>query len=262
MGNAISSTVTASLTGKKVFFLNTPPFFQNEIGIELIHLEFEIYYTNAHTNLKRALKKYPESIVFVNLDALLSEKEWETWIRRILADPSTASAEFGVLADMYSEQLEKKYTEILKLPCKYTVVSKADPQRTLKRLNNLLLAVEARGRRKYVRAASENNAQMTVNIPHYNFFIKGVIKDISSVGISCVFQSDPELEKNALCKDMQLRLQSTLLKTEGIVFGFRVDGLQKIYVFLFTQRVDPDARAKIRVFIHQTLQERMDKLLK
>jgi hypothetical protein len=258
MGNANSST----LIERKVFFLNTSPFFQNDIGSELIHQEFEIYYTNVYTNLKRALTKYPESIVFVNLDALLPEKEWEMWIRHTLADSSTGSAKFGVLADMYNEQIEKKYTETLKLPCKYTVVSKADPQRTLKRLNNLLIAVEARGRRKYIRAASENNTQMTVNIPYDNFYIKGVIKDISSVGISCIFQSDPELEKNALCKNMQLKLQTTILKTEGIVLGSRMDDLQKIYVFLFTQRVDPDARAKIRSFVHQVLQERMDRLLK
>ncbi|MDR2786268.1 MAG: PilZ domain-containing protein [Treponema sp.] len=245
---------------RKVFFLNTSPFFQNEIGTELIHQEFEIYYTNEYANLTRILKKYPESIVFVNLDSLLPEKEWETWIRRILADPSTATIKFGVLADIYNEQVEKKYTETLKVPCGYTVVSKADPHKTLKQLSAWLVAMEARGRRKYIRATSENDTQMTINIPHDGFYLKGVIKDISSVGISCVFQKDPELEKNALCKDMQIKLQTTILKTEGIVFGSRRDGLQKIYVFLFTQRVDPDARAKIRNFVQQVLQEKMNKL--
>ncbi|MDR2053871.1 MAG: PilZ domain-containing protein [Treponema sp.] len=249
------------LVERKTFFLNTSPFFQHEIASELIHQEFEIYYTNEYANLKRALKKYPGSIVFVNLDSLLPEKEWDAWIRRILADSSTAATKFGVLADIYNEQIEKKYTEILKLPCGYTVVSKSDPQRTLKQLNSLLISVKARGRRKYVRAASENDTQMTINIPHDGFYLKGIIKDISSVGISCVFQRDPELEKNILCKDMQIKLQSTILKVEGIVFGSRIDGIQKIYVFLFTQRVDPDARAKIRIFVQQVLQETMNKIL-
>jgi hypothetical protein len=253
MGN-VNSPV---LIEKKVFFLNTSPFFQNEIGSELIHQEFEIYYTNEYANLKRSLRKFPESIVFVNLDSLLPEKEWEMWIRSILADPATTTTKFGVLADLYNEQLEKKYKETLKLPCGYTVVSKSEPQKTFRILNNLLVAVEARGRRKYVRANSENDTQMTINIPHDGFYLKGVIKDISSVGISCVFQRDPELEKNALCKDMQIKLQTTILKTEGIVFGSRMDGMQKIYVFLFTQRVDPDARARIRIFVQQVLQERM-----
>jgi hypothetical protein len=250
-----------SLVERKVFFLNISPFFQHEIGAELIHLEFEVYYTSEYTNLQRILKKYPESIVFVNLDSLLPEKEWETWIRRTLADPATATTKFGVLADIYNDQIKKKYTETLKLPCGYTVVSKADPQKTLKQLSGLLVGIEARGRRKYVRAASENDTQMTINIPHDGFYLKGVIKDISSVGISCIFQRDPELGKNVLCKDMQIKLQTTILKVEGIVFGSRTDGLQKIYVFLFTQRVDPDARARIRTFVHQVLQEKMNRLL-
>jgi hypothetical protein len=257
MGNVNSSV----LIERKIFFLNTSPFFQNEIGSELIHQEFEIYYTSEYANLKRVLKKYPESIVFVNLDSLLPEKEWETWIRRILADSTTETTKFGVLADIHNEQLEKKYTETLKLPCGYTTVSKADPQKTLKQLSGVLVAMGARGRRKYVRAASENDTQMTINIPHDGFYLKGIIKDISSVGISCVFQKDPDLKKNVLCKDIQIKLQTTILKTEGIVFGSRTDGLQKIYVFLFTQRVDPDARGKIRTFVHQVLQERMNKLL-
>jgi hypothetical protein len=102
---------------------------------------------------------------------------------------------------------------------------------------------------------------MTINIPHEGFYLKGIIKDISSVGISCTFQKDPELEKNALCKDMQLKLQTAILKTEGIVFGSRTDGLLKIYVFLFTQRVAPEVRSRIRVFVRQILQERMARLL-
>jgi hypothetical protein len=246
---------------RKIFFLNTSPFFQNEIGGELIHQEFEIYYTNEYANLKRALKKFPGSIVFVNIDSLLPEKEWELWIRRTMTDPSMASTKFGILADLYNEQQEQKYTEVLRLPCGYTVVSKSDPQKTLRQLNSLLVTMEARGRRKYLRATSESDTQMTINIPHEGFYLKGVIKDISSVGISCSFQKDPEFDKNTLCKDMQIKLQTAILKTEGIVFGSRMDGLSKIYVFLFTQRVTPETRARIRVFVRQILQERMIKLL-
>jgi hypothetical protein len=49
---------------------------------------------------------------------------------------------------------------------------------------------------------------------------------------------------------------------EGIVFGSRMDGSARIYVILFTQRIDPDVRARIRKFIQQNLQARMDMELK
>jgi hypothetical protein len=53
-----------------------------------------------------------------------------------------------------------------------------------------------------------------------------------------------------------------LLKAEGIVFGSRMDGLEKIYVILFTQRIDPDVRIKIRRYIQSNLQAKMDGELK
>ncbi|MDR2028510.1 MAG: pilus assembly protein PilZ, partial [Treponema sp.] len=61
---------------------------------------------------------------------------------------------------------------------------------------------------------------------------------------------------------IQIKLQSMLLKAEGIVFGSRMDGLEKIYVILFTQRIDPDVRVKIRKYIQSNLQAKMDGELK
>jgi hypothetical protein len=250
-----------SFTGKKIFFLNASPFFQNEIGAELIQQEFEIYYTNIYANLKQPLKKFPGSVVFVNINNSLPEKEWETCIRGILTDPETTGTKIGILTESYSELQKKKYTEILKLPCGYTLINKAAPQKTFKLLNDILVGLDARGRRKYIRAASDSVTQMTVNIHHKDSYLEGKIGDISSVGISCVFQKDPKLEKNTLCENMQIKLRSAILKADGIVFGSRDDGMEKTYVFLFTRRLDPKTRLKIHFFIQNLLQERMTRFL-
>jgi hypothetical protein len=82
------------------------------------------------------------------------------------------------------------------------------------------------------------------------------------VGLSCTFAEDPELAKNTLVQNIQVKLQSTLLKMEGIVFGSRPDGASKIYVILFTQRIDPDTRSKIRTYIQHNYQTKMDAELK
>jgi len=97
-----------------------------------------------------------------------------------------------------------------------------------------------------------------MNMPFNGDFINSVIRDISVVGISCTFEHDPGLKKNALYKDIQVRLQSMLLKVEAVVFGSRSECGQQIYVFLFTQRIDPDVRVKIRKYIQQNLQSKMD----
>jgi hypothetical protein len=249
-----------NLMGQKVFFVYPSPYFQNDIASEFINQEFEVCFVKEHANLKKVLKDFPKSIVFINIEGSLPEKEWELWIRSVLKDPVTAEVKIGILAESHNEQYEQKYTETLKLPCGYTVISKSDPAKTIKQLVIILTASEARGRRKYVRASSEDKSN-TINIPYNNSYLKGVIKNISAAGFCCCFEQDPDLGKNALCKDIQIRLQKTIIKAEGSVFGSREDGPQKIYVFLFTQRVDPETRFKIRTCIQQLLQLKIDKLL-
>ena len=92
-------------------------------------------------------------------------------------------------------------------------------------------------------------------------FLNGKIKDISVVGFSCTFDEDPNLVKNSLFSDIQIRLQTQLLKTEGIIFGSRMDGDGKTYVILFTQRMDPDVKTRIRKYIQINLQGKMDREL-
>jgi hypothetical protein len=122
----------------------------------------------------------------------------------------------------------------------------------------ILKVVDAKGRRKYIRASTEKEANTTVNFPINGTFVNGVIKDISVVGFSCAFSDDPGLTKNSLFQDIQIKLQTMLIKAEGIIFGSRMDGESKVYVVLFTQRIDPEVRTRIRKYIQSNLQSKMD----
>jgi hypothetical protein len=102
----------------------------------------------------------------------------------------------------------------------------------------------------------------TINLPLNGTYVNGTIKDISVVGLSCAFDEDPGLAKNTLFQNIQIKLQSALLKVEGIIFGSRTDGLARIYVILFTKRTDPEVKVKIRKYIQQNLQAKMDGELK
>jgi hypothetical protein len=105
---------------------------------------------------------------------------------------------------------------------------------------------------------TDKESNTTVNFPLNGTFVNGIIKDISVVGFSCAFKEDPGLAKNSLFQDIQIKLQSMLLKAEGIIFGSRMDGETKIYVVLFTQRTDPNVKTRIRKFIQSSLQAKMD----
>ncbi|MDR2111035.1 MAG: PilZ domain-containing protein [Spirochaetaceae bacterium] len=234
---------------------------QNEVIAELIQQEYEVYIARDHQNLRKILKRYPDSIVLVNIDDRMSEGDWEAWIRNLMAEPAIAAVKIGILSANNDEVLQRKYINSVKVQCGYTVI-KSDTGKSVKQIMDILKTVNAKGRRKYIRATSENEALTTINLPHNGTYINGVIKDISVVGLSCVFSEDPELEKNSLCPNIQVKLQSMLLKAEGIVFGSRMDGLDKIYVILFTQRIDPIVRTKIRRYIQSNLQAKMDEAFK
>jgi len=247
--------------GRKIFFLHPSALIQNQIINELTQEEYEVYATKDEAKLLNALKKYPDSIVFANLNEGLKTDAWEAWIRKIMTDAETAKVDVGVIAASDSAQFRKMYTQQLKVRCGFTVL-KSDFTLVIKTLVAILESVNAKGRRKYLRAVTDNEVNTTVNLPLNGTFIKGVIRDISTVGFSCSFADDPELTKNSLITDMQIRLATQLIKAEGIVFGSRIEGEQKVYVILLSQRTSPDVRTRIRKFIQFFLQARMDSDIK
>jgi hypothetical protein len=251
----------SDIAGKKIFFLYPSGVMQNGVAEELVQQEYEVYISKAHEKLKNALKQFPESIVLINIDDGMPEKDWEVWIRGIMKDPQMAKVGIGILSAAANETLERKYINAVGIQCGYTVV-RTDFMPAIRKLYAILQSVNARGRRKYIRVNTENESLAVLNIPHHSMFIKGIIKDISVVGLSCIFAVDPGLEKNSLCQDMQIKLGSIILKVEGIVFGSRQEMETKVYVFLFTQRTDPGVRTKIRKFNQAVLQSQMDAFLK
>jgi hypothetical protein len=247
----------SDIVGKKIFFLYPSGVIQNGLAEELIQQEYEVYMVKDHEKLRNILKQNPESIVFVNIDDGIPEKDWEVWIRGLMKDPPTVKISIGILTATANEVLERKYLNNVQIQCGFTVV-RTDFMPAVRKIYAILQSVNARGRRKYIRVNMESESLAVLNIPHHGMFIKGVIKDISVVGLSCFFIEDPELEKNSLCQDMQIRLGSMILKAEGIVFGSRAEGNAKVYVFLFTQRTDPDMRTRIRKFNQSVLQSQLD----
>ena len=251
----------SDIVGKKVFFLYPTAVIQNRIISELVQQEFEIYIAKDKDALKRLFRKYPDSVVFVDINEQLTEKEWETWITGIMNAPDTRNVSVGIVTANDDELIKRKYLLSVKVPCGYTVL-KFDLDKAIQHIIEVLQAVDAKGRRKFIRATMGKDTNATINLPVNGMFINGQIKDISVVGISCTLEGNPDIVKNTLFKDIQVKLQSSLLKVEGIVFGSRMDGREKVYVLLFTQRIDPDVRTRIRKFIQQNLQSKIDSELK
>jgi hypothetical protein len=251
----------SDITGKRIFFLYPNAVIQNRIIAELAQQEYEVYTTREKDALRRLLKKYPDSVVFVDINEGMPEKDWEAWITGILEDTEIKGVSIGIVTANDDEMIKRKYLMSVKVTCGYTVL-KFDLEKAVAHIFEVLQEVNAKGRRKYLRATTDKESNTTLNLPYHGEFVNGQIKDISVVGISCTLEGDPDIPKNTLIKDIQVKLQSVLLKVEGIVFGSRIDGKEKVYVFLFSQRTDPEVRTKIRKYIQQNLQTKMDEELR
>jgi len=254
MDNDISAS---EITGRKIFFLLPTAVMQNSIIVELTQHEYEVYITHNKDTLRRVLRKYPDSIVFVDVNEKMPEREWETWIRAVQSAPDTKTVSIGIITSNSDEDLKNKYLSVIKVACGYTIL-KFDLEKSLKEIVDVLHTIGAKGRRKYIRATLEEDNHATINLPLEGSFVNGRIKDISVVGISFTLDGSPEIAKNAVVKDVQMILQTSRIKVDGILFGSRMDSREKIYVLLFSQRTDSDVRTKIRKYIQHSLQTKMD----
>jgi hypothetical protein len=247
----------SELVGKKIFFLYPTAAVQNRIITELVQQEYEVYIAKNKDKLKKVLKTYPDSIVFIDINEHMPENEWDIWITGLMEAADTKNVSLGIVTSVDDEKVKSKYTSAIKLPCGYTV-SKFDLEKATTQIVTILQTANAKGRRKYIRATTEKETNTTINLPLNGHFINGQIRDVSVVGISCTLDGNPSIAKNALLKDIQIKLQTNLLKVEGIVFGTRSEGADTVYVILVTQRIDPEARINIRKDIQQNLQGKMD----
>jgi hypothetical protein len=250
---------SVSMAGRKIFFLNPLPPIQNIVIDELIQREYESYIINDRTILRRLLKDFPGSIVFLDIDQVIGEKEWESWIREIMTAGELKDIRIGILTANRNDTLQNKYANMLHLPCGYTMIHR-DLNITTAQIVNILNTNEAKGRRKYLRTTTDKETQTVVNFPTGGQFVGGAIRDISTAGFSCIFTEDPGFSKNSTFSNVQIKLKHIILNVEAMIFGSRTEGNHKIYVALFTERLSPDSKVKIRKYISANLQAKMDAL--
>jgi len=245
------------LLGKKVFFVYPPSVIQKEMISLLLEQEFEIYMVKDHHTAKQLFRRYPDSITFINIDAGMAEKEWDTWIREILADPVTKNIGIGILSYNTDDELKKKYLMDIGIRCGF-VRLKIGVEQSASILIETLKANEAKGRRKFLRANCGSDTLTGLNVNHAGKLINGKINDISVVGLSCVFDTDPLFLKNSVIERVQLKLRGTLILVDVIVFGTRHEQGNTVYVLLFSQKIDGVTRTKIHSYIQTALQTEMD----
>lgn len=244
--------------GKKIFILYPQSVIQEEMLHLLIAAEYEVALLRDIQQALRVLNKFPDSILFVNIEAGMEEPQWETFIRNIMNNEKTKGVRIGILAYNPDPALTKKYLMDIGVQCGF-VTLKLGLKESFRIFVKALEANEARGRRRYVRATCRPQDKATFNVKYSGEYFGGTILDISSVGMACTFDKPQNLRPGTLLDDIQLKLRAVLCKVSGKLVGSDKDRGERLVV-LFSQDISPRERHKIHQFVYDRLQETIDTL--
>jgi hypothetical protein len=246
----------ADIAGKKIFILYPHSVIQDEMLDILIMAGFEAYVVHDHKRAIKLLIRFPESIMFINIDEGLPENEWESYIRGVQESPRTKGSMLGILSYNTDQKLMQKYLMDLAVPCGY-IQLKLGIKESTRIMLSALEANEARGRRKFIRADCSDEANATVNIKGSMGIYYGKILDISAAGIAARFDKIEDYAINETLKEVQLKLRGSLVLVDMTFMGKRADN---VCVLLFDAKMDQDHKLVIHRFIKYILQHYLDNL--
>jgi hypothetical protein len=224
----------------------------------LIMSGFEVYTLHDHQRARRLLAHFLGSILFINIDQGLQEKEWESYIRNIQEDPVAKESRLGILSYNTDQKLMEKYLMDLSVPCGY-IQLKLGIQTSTEILLTALQANEAKGRRKCIRAFCVDDEYATMNYKGPDRMYYGKLLDISSAGVAVRFDRPVTMPANTLLRGIQLKLRSVLIMTDGLLLGARQDD-PHVRVILFAARMSQKEKLAIHHYIKQRIQHHIDQL--
>lgn len=254
----LSTPVPAPSTqGRQVVFVRPHSVVQNELLSELIRNEYAVAVLNDHTKVRDLFRIYPDCIAFLNIDEGYSEAEWEALVREAEEDPKTEDVKIGILTYNPDPELSQKYLLELMVSCGFIKLS-LDLAESTKTVLKVLDANEAKGRRQYLRVPCAAGTA-ALNVMTNGNPVNGTVVDLSSVGMACFFDQDPQFIARSMVKNIQLKLKGVLCQVSAIVMGSRRDEEGRmLYVLLFDPRTGDDVREKIRTFLGKALQWQLD----
>jgi hypothetical protein len=248
---AIMQSTEIKLFGKKVFFLYPDDEIFREIIKEMIKNGYEIYTLDDHNKALKILKKFPNCILYINIDKALKKDEWELYIKDITRDPRTRFVRLGVFTYDYDAELEKKYLDTYQLPCG-VINLKAGLKKAIDLILMVLEYNEAKGQRKFVRARCNDRQTASFTVQYENKEYSGIIFDISLAGMACVFDEKTEFVMSTIFPFIELDLHGVAVNLKGQLVGQR-DSATPVFIIMFDKETSPVMMDRIYDFLYYRL---------
>ncbi|HBI37693.1 MAG: hypothetical protein A2015_15675 [Spirochaetes bacterium GWF1_31_7] len=240
----------------KVFFLYPQSIIQTLLIKEIIRNEYSAYILNDHKTAVSILQKYPNSILFINIDAIMSESGWEEYITEIKKNPELSTVRIGVLTHKDNEASAEKFLMQIMIESGY-IKLKIGFEESLKVILAVLEANEARGKRKFIRVCVDQRQQTYAEIKFNSIYYKAKIKDISSVALTLYFEDNQIVPDSNAFESMILLLAGIHIRIKGKLAGTRI-GNADDKLFVITYTATDEEIEKIRNYIYRSRQEIID----
>jgi hypothetical protein len=246
--------------GRKVFFLYPHSVIRKDLLRMILRAGYEVYVLHDHHKALTVLATFPGSVMFVNIDVVLSEEEWKSLISKIGQDPGIRDARIGVVTYNLDSRLQKYYVKTLRIPCGF-VHLKQDQLASRNIIIRALKVNRAGGIRKHIRAECNTDFHVTFYVKIGGATYNGKVKDISENGMACVFEKSMEMAEKQVLDKIHLNLRGVVCDLPGTVYA-RKSGEPVVYIILFGADMENDTREKICAYISANIQHSMDQKIR
>lgn len=245
--------------GRKIFFLNPAYPVKKEIMSRLQAQEYEVYTIESYREAKPLLRKNPNSVLFVNIDAQLTHAAWFNYIRTYDRDDILATIKICVISERIKASDVAIFNKFVNMVSDVIEFNEGI-EGVAKQIQKILDETNAKGKRQYVRANLTHDKDASLFWNHGSKMHQLKLLDLSSVGMAVKCPAVLEnqiIAKNFLLQDVTMRLGPKQMVVEAVIYGIKSTPEGTLWILLLLPSTPPSIKEEIRTYVSKTIEEKM-----
>lgn len=245
--------------GRKIFFLNPAYPVKKEIMSRLQAQEYEVYTIESYREAKPLLRKNPNSLLFVNIDAQLTHAAWFNYIRTYDRDDILATIKICVISERIKASDVAIFNKFVNMVSDVIEFNEGI-EGVAKQIQKILDETNAKGKRQYVRANLTHDKDASLFWNHGSKMHQLKLLDLSSVGMAVKCPAVLEnqiIAKNFLLQDVTMRLGPKQMVVEAVIYGIKSTPEGTLWILLLLPSTPPSIKEEIRTYVSKTIEEKM-----
>ena len=257
-----------SILGRKIFFLNLSTDVKERIISVLREEEYEVYFLDNYRYAKNALREYPDSIFFLQIDDHsqneLDTIPWFNFLDSFTEDENLCTILIGIISKRMPTNVRSYF--MLKLPLAAGMLTiRNGTESVLENIKEVLKINGAKGRRQYVRAHCPRESTDCVQYELLGVKFDMKMNDLSCAGISCTISNETVsfFQPNTVLKGVNLYLgRNNPIKCNCAVFGIKpIDEKYSLLVLLLLPTTAESTKSLIRSHVYDLLQTSLETVI-